>query len=67
VVDSDGTGQAAKSEVQAMKKGISKIPGVANVVVTTSGRPLNASSLRRRFLEGGEFLYQTGTFSNNFS
>lgn len=45
VVDSDGTGSAAKSEVAAMKKGISKLAGVSNVVVTTSGRPLNGSSI----------------------
>ena len=39
VVDSDGTGTNAKTEVNKMKKGISKISGVSNVQVTTSGRP----------------------------
>ena len=45
LVDSDGSGSAAKDEVNALKKGISKINGVSNVVVTTSGRPLNSSGL----------------------
>ena len=39
VVDTDGTGKEAKIEVDKLKKGISKIPGVSNVQVTTSGRP----------------------------
>jgi len=39
VVDTDGTGKEAKIEVGKLKKGISKIPGVSNVKVTTSGRP----------------------------
>ena len=49
IVDSDGTGTAAKSEVAAMEKGIKKIPGVSNVVITVSGRPLNASSTDIKF------------------
>ena len=39
VVDSDGTGTNAKTEVNKLKKGVSKINGVSNVEVTTSGRP----------------------------